>query len=205
MGKCFAYVRVSTNSQNADRQFNALKEYSKNNKIEYDIIFEDRISGKDFIRPQYQLMREKVRRGDIVVVKELDRLGRNYEDIKNELDYFYKQGIKVIVLDLPILNIGDEKLSNVINDIILNLLSYIAEKEIIKLRQRVREGIHAARERGTKLGRPAVEIPKSFYKYYDKWCARELKTFEFARLVGVSSNQIYVYVRKIAGTGRRIS
>lgn len=205
MARHYAYIRVSTNSQKTDRQFDSLKEYSKLNKIKYDYIFEDKVSGKDFDRPQFQLLKEKAKQGDTIIIKELDRLGRNYQEIKNELDYFYNQGIKVIILDIPILNIEDEKLAAVINDIILNLLSYFAEKEIIKTKQRIKEGMKAAKDRGINVGRPFAEIPKVFFKYYDKWLAKEIKTVEFARLVGKSRNQIYVYVRKINGTGQRVS
>lgn len=196
MARYYAYIHVSTNNQKTDRQFDSLNAYSKKNKIKYDCIFEDKVSGRDFNRPQYKLLKEKAIRGDTIVINELDRLGRTYEEMKNELDYFHKQGIKVIILDLPILNIEDEKLAAVINDIISNLLSYIAEKEIIKMKQRIKEGIESARGRGAKLGRPFKIVPKSFYKYYDKYIDKEIKIVEFARLMGVSRNTIYRYIKK---------
>lgn len=195
LSKVYGYIRVSTSNQKTDRQYEALEKYSKDNNINYDIIFEDKVSGKHFDRPQYNVLKEKAIKGDTIIVKELDRLGRNYDEIKVELDYFYNKGIKVIIIDIPMLDIEDETMSKVVNDIVINMLSYIAQKEREKISQRVKEGIKAARANGVEVGRPTVEIPKAFYKYYDKWKAKEITGVEFAKLVEVSRSTLYRHIK----------
>lgn len=192
--KVYAYVRVSTKEQNTDRQQEALEEYSRTNKFTYDAIFEDKTSGKNFDRPQYNALKKVIRKGDTIVIKELDRLGRNYMDTPKELEYLFEKGIKVEILDTPLLNTGDDKLDYTINNMLIGFLSYIADKEREKIQSRVKEGLKVAKEKGVKLGRPERTLPDNFKKYYNKWKAKEITAIEFAKLLGVSRSTLYRYI-----------
>ncbi len=150
----YAYIRVSTKEQNTDRQLVALKEYAKTNKLKFKTIFEDKSSGKDFDRVQYQNLKETVKAGDTIIIKELDRLGRNFMDTPKELQYFIEKNIKVIILDTPLIATGDDKLDYTINNMLIGFLSYIADKEREKIQSRVKEGLVNAKAKGVKLGRP---------------------------------------------------
>ncbi|MBL4937735.1 recombinase family protein [Clostridium sp. YIM B02515] len=192
----YAYIRVSTKEQNTDRQHEALKDYTKQNKINIKAIFEDRATGKNFERSQYQLLKETVKSGDSIVIKELDRLGRNFMDTPKELQYFFERGIKVIILDTPLINTGDDKLDYTINNMLIGFLSYIADKEREKIQSRVKEGLVNAKAKGVKLGRPERELPKDFEKYYKKWKANDITAVEFAKLLGVSRATLYRYIKE---------
>jgi len=122
MNNIYAYIKVSTNEQNTDRQHEALKRYSISNNIEYKITFEDRSSGNDFERSQYKALKEIIKSGDTIIIKELDRLGRNFIDTPKELQYFFERGIKVIILDTPLVSTGDNKLDYTINKYAYQLL-----------------------------------------------------------------------------------
>jgi DNA invertase Pin-like site-specific DNA recombinase len=192
----YGYIRVSTKEQNTDRQHEALKEYGKNNKLKYKAIFEERATGKNFERPQYQLLKETVKSGDTIVIKELDRLGRNFMDTPKELQYFFERGIKVIILDTPLINTGDDKLDYTINNMLIGFLSYIADKEREKIQSRVKEGLLNAKVKGVKLGRPERVLPKDFEKYYKKWKARGITAVEFSKLLNVSRATLYRYIKE---------
>jgi DNA invertase Pin-like site-specific DNA recombinase len=192
----YGYIRVSTKEQNTDRQHEALKEYGKQNKIKYKVIFEDRATGKNFDRPQYQALKETVKSGDIIVIKELDRLGRNFMDTPKELQYFFERGIKVIILDTPLINTGDDKLDYTINNMLISFLSYIADKEREKIQGRVKEGLKNAKDKGIKLGRPERTLPDNFKKYYTKWKAGEITAVEFSKLLNVSRATLYRYIKE---------
>lgn len=194
--RVYGYIRVSTKEQNTARQHEALKQYSKENKINYDAIFEDKVSGKSFDRPQYQAMKEVLRTGDTLIIKELDRLGRNYEEIKQELAEFNLKKVKVRILDLPVLNVEDETLSNLLNNLVVELLSYIAQKEREKIVSRVNEGLANAKANGVKLGRPERSLPKDFEKYYRRWSNKEINGVEFAKMLEVSRATLYRYIKE---------
>lgn len=196
MSRIYAYVRTSKISQNSDRQHQALNEYAANNDIKFSGVFEDKQSGKDFDRVQYQTLKEAVRPGDIIVVKELDRFGRNYEEIKKELSFYQSQGVKVRILDLPTLNVNDEALSALLNNLMVELLSYIAQKEREKIQLRVKEGLVSAKVKGIKLGRPGRTLPKDFEKYYKRWTAGEINGIEFSKLLRVSRATLYRYIEQ---------
>jgi len=195
MNRVYAYIRVSTKEQNTDRQHEALKQYATSNNIEYKVIFEDRASGKDFERPQYQLLKETVKSGDTIIIKELDRLGRNFMDTPKELQYFFEKGIKVIILDTPLVSTGDSKLDYTINNMLINFLSYIADKEREKIQGRVIEGLKNAKAKGIKLGRPKRTLPKDFKKYYSKWKDAEITGVEFAKLLNISRATLYRHIK----------
>ena len=194
--KNYAYIRVSTKEQNTDRQQEALKEYATANAIKYNAIFEDKSSGKDFDRPQYRALKETVNPGDTIIIKELDRLGRNFMDTPKELQYFFERKVKVIILDTPLISTGDEKLDYTINNMLIGFLSYIADKEREKIQSRVKEGLKNAKAKGIKLGRPERKsLPKDFKRYYDKWKAKEITAVEFAKLLKVTRTTLYRYIR----------
>ncbi len=199
MNNIYAYIRVSTKEQNTDRQHEAIKEYAKANSLKYKAIFEDKSSGKNFDRPQYQALKETVKTGDTIIIKELDRLGRNYEEIKQELAEYSLKKVKVIILDLPQLNVEDTTLSSLLNNLVIELLSYIAQKEREKIHSRVMEGLQNAKEKGVRLGRPERTLPKDFEKYYKKWKAGEITAVEFSKLLNISRATLYRYIKEYEG------
>lgn len=190
----YAYIRVSTNDQKTDRQRQALNEYFEENNLNICAVFEDKASGKDFERRQYQALKQIVNSGDTIIIKELDRLGRNYEEIKRELSYFQGANVKVRILDLPVLDVNDDTLSTLLNNLMIELLSYIAQKEREKIQSRVKEGLNNAKSKGIKLGRPERKLPKDFEKYYKKWEASEITAVEFSKLMGISRATLYRYI-----------
>ncbi|GAB6150710.1 recombinase family protein [Clostridium novyi] len=201
MSKIYGYLRVSTLSQNIARQLDALKNYEKDNNIKFECIFEDKISGKNFERPQYKIMKQVVRPGDIIVIKELDRLGRNYDEIKKELQYFKDKKIKIVILDLPILQgINDELLYTVLQDMIISIMGYVAQKEREKIQRRVKEGLKNAKANGVKLGRPKATLPKDFEKYYKKVLKKEITKNDMAKILGISRMTLYRYIKMFDST-----
>lgn len=173
MGKVFGYARVSSKEQNLDRQIEALKEFGITD--ERDIIV-DKASGKDFNREGYKLLTTQLLRpGDTLVIKELDRLGRNMKQIKEEWNNLLKKDININVIDTPILNTsGKTDLEKaLISNIVFELLSYMAEKEREKIKQRQAEGIKALKDRnnGKGIGRPKTDMPSNFDEIYKEWKA----------------------------------
>lgn len=151
----YAYIRVSTKEQHLDRQIEAIKEYRP------DEVFADKLSGKNFDRPEYHRLKSIVRRGDEIVIKELDRLGRNKDAVKEELKWFKDNGVIVRVLDIPTTMIelpGQEWIAEMVNNILIEVIAAVAEQERKKIRQRQKEGIACARERGIKFGRPEKDV-----------------------------------------------
>ena len=151
----YAYIRVSTKDQNLDRQIEAIKEYHP------DKVFADKLSGKDFERPEYHRLKSVVQRGDEIIIKELDRLGRNKDAVKEELKWFKSNGIIVRVLEIPTTMIelpGQEWIAEMVNNILIEVIAAVAEQERKKIRQRQKEGIACAKEKGVKFGRPEKEV-----------------------------------------------
>ncbi len=151
----YAYIRVSTKEQHLDRQIEAIKEYWP------DEVFADKLSGKNFDRPEYHRLKSLIRRGDEIIVKELDRLGRNKDAVKEELKWFKDNGVIVRVLDIPTTMIelpGQEWIAEMVNNILIEVIAAVAEQERKKIRQRQKEGIACARERGVKFGRPEKDV-----------------------------------------------
>lgn len=152
--KC-AYIRVSTKDQHLDRQIEAIKECHP------DEVFADKMSGKDFDRPEYHRLKSIIRRGDEIIVKELDRFGRNKDAVKEELKWFKDNGIIVRVLDIPTTMIelpGQEWITEMVNNILVEVIAAVAEQERKKIRQRQKEGIACARAKGVKFGRPEKDV-----------------------------------------------
>ena len=159
--RTYGYARVSARDQNLDRQMDALAAFG----VSGERVFADRASGRDFERPEYQRLLGALRRGDVVVVKSIDRFGRNYEEILEEWRRITRgTGCSIVVLDMPLLDTREDRgvTDRLISDIVLQLLSYVAEKERDFIRQRQAEGIAAAQERGVRFGRPPKKRPRSY-------------------------------------------
>jgi len=186
----YGYVRVSTREQNVERQLIALEKAGIHKKK----IFIDRQSGKDFERPAYQKMMKKLRKGDIVVTKSIDRLGRNYEEIKEQWRIITKEiGADIMIQDMPLLDTTKSRdlLGNFISDVVLQLLSFVAENERNNIRTRQAEGIAAARKRGVRFGKPAVPMPENFPELYQSWKRGVISVNEFAGLCHVVRSTMY--------------
>lgn len=196
-GKMYGYVRVSTNDQHIDRQINALREYG----LKETHIYTDYMSGKDFNRPSYKKLIRKIKQGDIIVIKSIDRLGRNYQDIIDQWRLITQDiGCGIHVLDMPTLNTsGDPKdlLSRFITDMILQVLSFVAENERANIKQRQKEGIKAAKARGVDFGRPRAKIPKDFWRYYVRWKSGESAPMDIIKETKMSTRTFYRRIREL--------
>lgn len=186
----YGYVRVSTREQNVDRQIITLSKMG----ISSAEIFIDRQSGKDFRRPAYQCMIKKLKAGDIVVTKSIDRLGRNYEEIKEQWRILTKEiGADIIIQDMPLLDTTKSRdlLGSFISDVVLQLLSFVAENERNNIRTRQAEGIEAAKRRGVRFGKPAIPMPENFSELYQSWEQGSITINEFARLCNMGRSTMY--------------
>ena len=186
------YARVSTREQHLDRQLVEIKKY-----VPEDNIVIDKQSGKDLDRPGYQALKGALglRSGDTLYIKSLDRLSRNKEDIKSELEWFHKNGIRLMIIDLPTSMIqvpaGQEWIIEMINNILVEVLSSIAQQERETIRARQREGIEAAKQAGRHLGRPALVIPPDFDIVVSRWRSGEISAKEAMRQTGLKRSSFY--------------
>jgi DNA invertase Pin-like site-specific DNA recombinase len=181
---------VSTKEQNEDRQLIALHEVGVLPKC----IYMDKQSGKDFNRPQYKKLLKKLRPGDLLYIKSIDRLGRNYEEIQNQWRIITKEkGCDIVVLDMPLLDTrrGKDLLGTFISDLVLQLLSFVAENERTNIKQRQAEGIAAAKARGVKFGRPPLPLPENFYEVHQAWREKKLTVKEAAEATGMPVSTFY--------------
>ena len=191
----YGYVRVSSREQNEDRQLDALRGM----KIEERNIFIDKQSGKDFERPQYKRLVRKVKREDLIYIKSIDRLGRNYSEIQEQWRYLTKEkGADIVVLDMPLLDTrrGKDLMGTFLSDIVLQVLSFAAENERTNIRQRQAEGIAAAKARGVRFGRPQIIMPEYFGKTVRSWERKEITVEEAVRRCGVSESTFYRRLRE---------
>lgn len=183
--KIYGYVRVSTKEQNVARQFEAMRKFP----VEEKNIVVDKFSGKDFNRPNYKKLLKKMKKGDVLVVKSIDRLGRNYDEILEQWRLLTKERhIDIVVIDMPLLDTreGRDLTGTLIADIVLQLLSYVAQSERENIKQRQREGIMAAKARGVKFGRPRIHIPDEFFEFYDLWQNGKISSRKAAKHLNVS-------------------
>lgn len=181
----YGYVRVSTKEQNEQRQLIALREYGISDKL----IYVDKQSGKDFERPNYKKMIRKIKKGDTIVIKSIDRLGRNYDEILEQWRIITKEKqVAVVVLDMPLLDTRQNKdlTGTLIADIVLQLLSYVAQTEREFIRQRQAEGIAAAKEQGIKFGRKPKERPEEFEDIKEQWKEEKISARAAARKLGIT-------------------
>ena len=194
-GSTYGYVRVSTRDQNEARQLVAMKEFG----VSENSIFMDKQSGKDFNRPQYQLLLQRLQPGDVLVVKSIDRLGRNYEEILEQWRLITKdKGVAIVVLDMPLLDTrqGRDLTGTLIADIVLQLLSYVAETERAFIRQRQAEGIAAAKARGVHMGRPRKERGEAYERYAEMWERGQISAREAAAELGIAHTTFLTWVRE---------
>ena len=194
--KIFGYVRVSSKEQNEDRQLIAFKDFG----IDERDIYIDKQSGKDFNRNQYNILKNVLRENDVLVIKSIDRLGRNYNMIIDEWKDITKN-IKadIVVIDMPLLDTRKNKdlLGTFISDLILQILSYVAEQERTFIKQRQKEGIASAKINGVKFGRPKIEKPDNFDIVVSQWKNKEIKTKEALELLNLRPNTVYTMVKDI--------
>lgn len=186
----YGYIRVSTRDQNGDRQLIAMRELS----VAEENIYMDKQSGKDFQRPQYQRMVKKLRPDDLVYVKSIDRLGRNYEEILEQWRILTREkGVDIAVLDMPLLDTrrGKDLMGTFLSDIVLQVLSFVAENERTSIRQRQAEGIAAAKARGVRFGRPPCPLPENFCQIHRDWREQKLTLREAAAACAMPMGTFY--------------
>ena len=195
MGNVYGYIRVSSRDQNEDRQLIAMQEL----KVPRNNIYMDKQSGKDFNRPKYKRLLRRLRQNDLLYIKSIDRLGRNYSEILEQWRVLTKEkGIDIVVLDMPLLDTrnGRDLTGTLIADIVLQLLSYVAQTEREFIRQRQREGIDAAREKGVHCGRFAMERPSNYPDIRSRWETGELSGRSASALLGVSHTTFQRWIKK---------
>ena len=191
----YGYIRVSSRDQNEDRQLIALKEIGVPDKN----IYLDKQSGKDFNRPQYKKLLRKLKKDDLLYIKSIDRLGRNYEEILQQWRVLTKEkGIDIVVLDMPLLDTrrGKDLMGTFLSYIVLQVLSLVAENERTNIRQRQAEGIAAAKAKGVKFGRPPLPLPENFYEVHKEWRAKKITLKEAADACNMPVGTFYGKARK---------
>lgn len=190
MGNTYGYVRVSTREQNESRQLLAFSEQNVPEKN----IFIDKQSGKDFDRPMYMRLLKKLKKDDLLYIKSIDRLGRNYEEILEQWRILTKEKqIDIVVIDMPLLDTrrGKDLMGTFLSDIVLQLLSFVAENERKNIRERQKEGIEAARRRGVQFGRPELPLPENFIQIYSQWVEGKIGGPQAAGLCGMPITSFY--------------
>lgn len=186
----YGYIRVSSKDQNEDRQRIALREAGVAEKH----LYLDKQSGKDFERPQYKNLIHRLKKDDLLYIKSIDRLGRNYEEILEQWRLITKEkGADIAVLDMPVLDTwrGKDLMGTFLSDIVLQILSFVAESERDNIRQRQAEGIAAAKARGVRFGRPPFPLPDNFQQVYRAWRSKELTLRQAAQLCEMPKDTFY--------------
>lgn len=202
----YGYMRISTKKekQTTDRQRITLETYARDNKFEFDNIVEERVSGtvKAKNREVYSILKTKtLRKGDILLITDLDRLGRDADDVISELKDLKSKGIRVIALDIPYMNEWQKSMNsslyNMIIDIVITLKAHMAQQEREKIVARINQGLDAARAKGKKLGRPQAELPENFIKEYGKFKQGrygDMTSTGFAKMFGIGRATLYKYI-----------
>lgn len=186
----YGYIRVSSKDQNEDRQLIALREKG----VRDDFIFMDKQSGKDFNRPQYKKLVRKIKPGDLLYIQSIDRLGRNYEEIQNQWRILTKEkGVEICVIDMPLLDTrqGKDLMGTFIADLVLQILSFVAQSERECIRKRQAEGIAAAKARGVKFGRPSLPLPDNFHEIHKAWRAKKMTLIQAAEACNLPVGTFY--------------
>ena len=186
----YGYIRVSAADQNEDRQLIAMHEA----QVPLQNLYIDKQSGKDFERPMYRKMLKKLRKNDVIYIKSIDRLGRNYREVIEQWQYLTRvRKADIVVLEMPLLDTrrGKDLMGTFLSDIVLQVLSFVAENERTAIKSRQREGIEAAKKRGVKFGRPPKEVPDNYDDICEKWKRKEISAYEAARLCGCSRSTFY--------------
>ena len=193
--KVYGYVRVSSVDQNEDRQMIALNQAN----VPAKNIFMDKLSGKDFNRPQYRRLVKKLRSGDLLYVLSIDRLGRNYEEIQNQWRILTKEiGIDICVLDMPLLDTrnGKDLMGTFIADLVLQILSFVAQSERENIKKRQQQGIAAAKARGVRFGRPPRSLPANFDAIREAWRGKKITLRQAAEACGMPEGTFYGKARR---------
>ena len=191
----YGYIRVSSKDQKEDRQQIALKEVG----VELQNIYVDKQSGKDFNRPQYKKMLRKLKKDDLLYIKSIYRLGRNYEEILQQWRILTKEkGVDIVVLDMPLLDTrrGKDLMGTFLSDIVLQVLSFVAENERTNIKQRQAEGIAAAKAQGIKFGRPPLPLPDNFYEVHKAWRSKKITLKQAAEACNMPVGTFYGKARK---------
>ena len=190
MSNRYGYARVSTKEQKEDRQIFALTEM----QLPLSNIYVDKQSGKDFNRPMYKRLMKRLKEGDLLYIKSIDRLGRNYEEILEQWRVLTREKkIDIVVLDMPLLDTrrGKDLMGTFLSDIVLQVLSFVAENERKSIRQRQREGIEAAKLRDVQFGRPKLPIPENFLEAYARWVSKEVSGAKAAEQCHMTMSTFY--------------
>ena len=197
-------MRISTkDKQTTDRQEITLRQYATVNKFEFDDLVSEKVSGtiKATNRNEYSRLRDKMRNGDILVVSDLDRLGRDADDVIKELKELKEKGIKVVALDMPYMNewnrVSDNSMYDMVVDIVITIKAHMAQQEREKIVSRINQGLDVARQKGKKLGRPSVELPENFFKEYKKFKQGkygDMTAVGFAKMLGIGRATLYKYI-----------
>lgn len=191
----YAYIRVSTKQQKIDRQCEEIKEFN----VEDKNIYIDKESGKDFDRTNYQRLIKKLKKDDLLIIKSIDRLGRNYQMILEEWAKITKIiGADIKVIDMPLLDTrieGKNLVGKFISDIVLQVLSFVAENERNNIKQRQAEGIRIAKEKGVKFGRPKINLPSNTSEIIHKYINKEITNIEASKIIGVSRGTFFRLVK----------
>ena len=191
----YGYIRVSSKDQKEDRQQIALKEVG----VELQNIYVDKQSGKDFNRPQYKKVLRKLKKDDLLYIKSIDRLGRNYEEILQQWRILTKEkGVDIVVLDMPLLDTrrGKDLMGTFLSDIVLQVLSFVAENERTNIKQRQAEGIAAAKAQGIKFCRPPLPLPDNFYEVHKAWRSKKITLKQAAEACNMPVGTFYGKARK---------
>ena len=191
----YGYIRVSSKDQKEDRQQMALKEVG----VDLQNIYVDKQSGKDFNRPQYKKMLRKLKKDDLLYIKSIDRLGRNYEEILQQWRILTKEkDVDIVVLDMPLLDTrrGKDLMGTFLSDIVLQVLSFVAENERTNIKQRQAEGIAAAKAQGLKFGRPPLPLPDNFYEVHKAWRSKKITLKQAAEACNMPVGTFYGKARK---------
>lgn len=186
----YAYIRISSQDQHEDRQLSAICDL----KIPPANVYLDKQSGKDFQRPQYQKLLTRLRSGDLLYILSIDRLGRNYAEVQEEWRTLTKRiGIDICVIDMPLLDTrkGKDLMGTFIADLVLQILSFAAENERLNIKERQRQGIAAARARGVKFGRPAINLPGNFREVVTQWTAKKISLDEALLYTNMKKSTFY--------------
>ncbi len=191
----YGYIRVSTIDQNEDRQMDALLD----KQVPLKNIYIDKQSGKDFERPQYKRLVKKLKPGDLLYILSIDRLGRNYEEVQNQWRLLTKEiRIDICVIDMPLLDTrnGKDLMGTFIADLVLQILSFVAQNERENIRKRQAQGIAAAKMRGVQFGRPVIEMPDDFLQIVDDWEQKRLPLSEALKKCNMSESTFYRRLRE---------
>ena len=189
----YGYARVSSTDQNLDRQLESF------NKVGVEEVYSDKMSGKNFNREQYQKMKDNLQKGDLLYIKSIDRLGRNYDMIIEEWrDITHNIGADIVVIDMPLLDTRDKDkglTGKFISDLVLQILSYVAETERNNIKQRQAEGIKIAKEKGVHMGRPKCELPKNFGEIAEGWRDKKISIIDAIEQTNMNKSTFYKYIK----------